>query len=83
VQISNGNTPVSSLFADQNGAGQIQLNAASGVTIVEAGLLPSGKGVVRVGPKYRCGSATGLAVGALGAAASNMLPPDCIVGLTN
>ena len=83
VQISNGNTVVSSMLAGESGAGRLQLNDASGTPMVEAGVTTAGKGLVRVGPKYRCGSNTGVALGALGPVANAMLPPDCIVGLTN
>ena len=83
VQISNGNTVVSSMLAGESGAGRLQLSDASGTPVVEAGVTTAGKGLVRVGPKYRCGSNTGVALGALGPVANAMLPPDCIVGLTN
>jgi hypothetical protein len=83
VQITNGQTPVSTLMSGESGAGRLQLNDNNGTPVVEAGVLTSGKGVVRVGPKYRCGSNTGLALGVVGGAATGMLPPDCIVGVTN
>ena len=68
-------------MAGESGAGRFQLTDVGGTTVVEAGVLTSGKGVVRVGPKYRCGSNAGLAAVPLGAAVNAMAPPDCIIGL--
>jgi hypothetical protein len=82
VQISNGETVVSSLLASESGNGRLQLNQSSGNPVVEAGTLTDGRGIVRVGPRYRCGpnSNAGLAAGMLGAAAKAIMP-DCIVGV--
>lgn len=49
-------------------AGILQLSAASGGTTVEAGTLPSGLGIVRVGPQFVCTGRGGFAA------------PDCIKG---
>jgi hypothetical protein len=82
VQISNGQVPVSSILASESGAGRWQLNDASGTPMVEAGVTTAGKGMVRAGPTYRCGSNLGLAAAALGPVANAMAQPDCIIGLT-
>jgi hypothetical protein len=82
VQISNGQTTVSTLTASDAGNGRLQLNDASGTPVVEAGVLGSGRGMVRAGPRYRCGPGGGAGVpaAALGIAAKALMP-DCIVGL--
>lgn len=72
VQISNfsGQT-IASLTGGESG-GYFQLTNKSGVGIVEAGILPDGRGTVRTGPAFRCQSArTPLFSGGSG---------DCIVG---
>jgi len=51
--------------------GQLQVVDASGGTTVEMGTAPSGVGVVRVGPRYRCGPGVPGVVGV----------PSCIVGI--
>lgn len=74
LQISNKTGPVMSLTVGSGGGGYWQLNDASGRPTVEAGTLPSGAGVVRAGPTYKCSPVQAatpvLAVGL----------PDCIVG---
>jgi hypothetical protein len=82
VQISNGQVTVSTLTASDAGNGRLQLNDASGTPVVEAGVLGGGRGMVRAGPRYRCGSGSnaGVPAAALGIAAKALMP-DCIVGL--
>jgi hypothetical protein len=74
VQLTNGRVPVSSLYSSEGGSGRLQLNDGSGNPVVEAGVLTTGRGVVRAGPKYICGPAPGM----------GMVPspvPNCIMGL--
>ena len=52
--------------------GVLQLFDVGGRTIVEAGRLPSGAGVVRAGPRYRCGPSSAPLVAGV---------PDCIMGI--
>jgi hypothetical protein len=83
VQISNGQVTVSMLAAGDGGAGRLQLNDTNGTPAVEAGVSTMGVGIVRVGPRYRCGPGSG-AAGVAGAAlgvAGKMVQPDCLVGL--
>jgi hypothetical protein len=51
---SSAGVPVASFTVGQAGGGYWQLTTASGDPTVEAGTLPSGRGTVRVGPKYKC-----------------------------
>jgi hypothetical protein len=74
LQISNGEVPVSSIYASEGGSGRWQLNDNSGNPVIEAGALTSGKGFVGAGPKYNCAPGLG----------GPMLPspiPSCIVGI--
>ena len=54
VQISGVGGPVAHITVGASGGGYFQLNSASGTPTVEAGTLPSGAGMVRVGPQYKC-----------------------------
>jgi hypothetical protein len=54
LQISNTGGPVANLTIGPSGGGFLQLSSPSGVPNVEAGSLPSGKGIVRAGPYYKC-----------------------------
>lgn len=70
LQILNTAGPVANVTVSSAGAGYLQLTSAGGVSTVEAGTLPSGVGLVRVGPTYRCaGGRMGLGL------------PDCLMGL--
>jgi hypothetical protein len=81
VQISNGQAVVSTLTASDGGAGRLQVNDANGTPVVEAGVATSGVGVVRVGPRYRCGAGSGVPVGAALGLAAKALLPDCLIGI--
>ncbi len=81
VQISNGQVTVSMLGASDGGAGRLQVNDGNGTPVVEAGVATSGVGVVRVGPRYRCGSGSGVPAGAALGMAAKALLPDCLIGI--
>jgi hypothetical protein len=51
--------------------GQLHVVDAGGGTTVEMGTAPSGVGVVRVGPRYRCGPGVPMVAGI----------PSCMVGI--
>jgi hypothetical protein len=53
LQISGDDGPVANVMAGAHG-GFFQLSNASGVPTVEAGTLTNGRGMVRVGPEYKC-----------------------------
>lgn len=68
VQISNGNSIISSLTVSPGGNGMWQLNDAAGKTVIEAGV--TGRlGTVRVGPLMRCIPRP-----------SSLVLPDCLLG---
>ena len=72
VQISNFSGQNVSNLTVSNTGGYFQLTNNSGVSTVEAGTLPDGRGTVRAGPMFTCRSArTPLFSGGTG---------DCIVG---
>ena len=50
VQVTNGRVRLEPLASDA-GAGGLQLNDGSGTPVVEAGVIATGRGVVRAGPK--------------------------------
>jgi hypothetical protein len=52
-------------------SGQLHMLDASGETTVEMGTVPSGVGVVRVGPRFRCGPGAPMVTGV----------PSCMVGI--
>lgn len=56
---ANGGSPAALVHAAGSGAGRLELSRA-GQILVEAGVLPSGLGVVRTGPGTRPGNAVGL-----------------------
>jgi hypothetical protein len=77
LQISDSKTgPVASVSAGGHG-GFFQLTNVSGVATVEAGTLESGRGMVRVGPQYKCNpiKASTPVIGVPGF-------EDCLVGST-
>ena len=81
VQISNGQTTVATLAASDGGAGRLQLSDEKGTPVVEGGVSTGGVGVVRVGPRYKCGGGSSLpAAAGLGIAAKALLP-DCLIGI--
>ncbi len=67
-QIFHGAISVAVLTKGAAGAGLLQLSNNGGSPTVEAGTLPSGLGIVRAGPQYKCTGSGGLAA------------PDCIKG---
>ena len=70
IEVYNGKAAVAHIRSGASGGGYIQLTDGGGRPAVEAGVGPSGVGVVRAGPNYKCGSNyLGLKV------------PDCIVGV--
>lgn len=70
VDVYNGKIAVAHIRSGTAGGGYIQLTDGGGRPAVEAGVGPSGVGVVRAGPNYKCGSNyMGLKI------------PDCIVGI--
>jgi hypothetical protein len=77
LQISNTAGPVANVTVSSRGGGYFQLNDASGRPTVEGGTLPSGLGMLRAGPAYKCAPAQAstpiIAVGL----------PDCIVGASS
>ncbi|HEU4955120.1 MAG TPA: hypothetical protein VFT28_11120 [Gemmatimonadales bacterium] len=82
VQISNGQVTVSMLGASDGGAGRLQVNDSNGTPVVEAGVAATtGVGVVRVGPRYRCGAGSGVPAGAALGMAAKALLPDCLIGI--
>ena len=54
LQISNNIGPVANLTVGGTGGGYLQLTNSSGTPTVDAGTLPSGAGMVRAGPTYKC-----------------------------
>jgi hypothetical protein len=54
LQIYNASLAVANVTVAQGGGGMLQLSSNGGVPTVEAGTLPSGRGIVRVGPQYVC-----------------------------
>ena len=77
--VSTAGNHVVSLELNPNGGtggvldirGQLHVVDASGGTTVEMGTAPSGVGVVRVGPRYRCGPGVPMVAGI----------PSCMVGI--
>jgi hypothetical protein len=76
LQISSRGGAVANLTVSARGSGYLQLSSPSGEPTIEAGTSPSGEGIVRVGPKYKCHplSASPPVV--------NWGIPDCIMGST-
>lgn len=70
LQITNGKTAVVSIGSGTTNAGYMQLTNQSGLPAIEAAMAPSGVGVVRAGPRFKC-------QGKLMSAAI----PDCIIGI--
>ena len=70
IEVYNGKVAVVNMRPGKAGGGYLQLLDAGGQAAVEAGVGPEGVGVVRAGPRFKCGSNyLGLKV------------PDCIVGV--
>jgi hypothetical protein len=52
LQLSNNTNPIVTLGMSESGNGRLQIAAAAGTTMVEAGTSANGFGIVRAGPQF-------------------------------
>lgn len=64
---NNSGNAVAGLMLGSGGGGVLELSSEGGTPVVQAGMVESGIGVVRVGPRFVCG-------------ASSVRQPDCLLG---